>query len=150
MGDCLKRSYHLIIIHSLRTDNADGSAHSFSQFISGGHHTAVLHCLDRRFIADINLDSCAALIGKSSLYQLRQHPALFKGIDDFTCPLMICQLRILENVIGSAGVYFQILFGLNGLCNGVYHITYNRAVYPGLLLHSRNHTEINLLQGQPV
>ena len=38
-------------------DNTNGSMHSFAQFISGSHYTAVLHSTNRNLVSDVDLNS---------------------------------------------------------------------------------------------
>ena len=53
---CLKRLHDMFIIHSLRSDDSDGSLHALAQLICCCDYAAVFHVLHIRFISDVYLN----------------------------------------------------------------------------------------------
>ena len=84
------------IIHSLWSDNSYRSLHSLSQFIRRCHDTAILHCLYRCLIADINLNSFVLLTGKCLCHKLCELLLFLEGTDNLLCTLIIAQFRIFQ------------------------------------------------------
>ncbi len=99
----LQRTEYLFVIHPFRSDDTDGTADSFAQFIVGSDHAAVLHGLERCLISDVNLDSIVVLGFIYICDQLLKLIFLFQGTDQLACFLAVAQFRILEDV-GRAAV----------------------------------------------
>ena len=114
--------YHLLIVHTLGTDNSYGSPQSVAQYIIGCHDAAVPHRLNQSLISDINLYACILLAVSLICKQIFKKLFLLQSSQKLTGLLSVAQLRVLENIRGSSGINLKILLICpDSLCNLIEH-----------------------------
>ena len=89
-------------------------------------------------------------MGQGLINKIGQLFLLFKRGYDLTGSLIIRKFGILEDIVGTARIYLEILVSLDRFCNRIDYLGYDPRLLACLLLHLGNDRQINVLDRHSV